>query len=359
VFFLSEQHLLGGAEGVNLYEYDFNAARGERVALIAPNALGVARISEDGSRIYFVAQGRLTSAANPLGDVAQPTEADNLYMYDTGTGEVSFVGELSAEDAADWQVRDERPVDASPDGRFLVFDSSADLTHSGTSGVSQVFEYDTVAKSLVLVSRVQGGAGGVFPASIVFPNYTGNFDPSPQPSSVSDDGSVVVFESEAALTPHALAGYGNVYEYRNGVLSLISDGQDRSHRDGGASSVSLVGVDGSGRDIFFTTADPLVPQDGDTQEDVYDARIEGGFLPSATAECKGEGCQGPLAPSLPDINPVSFGQIAGEQVAEPPPTVKMKIKSKAKHKVKKAKRRKKARGAHRKAGQSIKKSKRL
>ncbi len=352
VFFLSAQQLLGGAEGLNLYEYDFNAVRGQRVTLIAPDTRGVARVSEDGSRVYFVAQGQLTGAANPAGDIARPGE-DNLYVYDTRDGGISFLGDLSPEDEPDWQTRDARPVDASPDGRFLVFDSNADLAHSSTGGVSQVFEYDAVAKSLVRVSQAQGGAGGAPPARIVSPRYTGSFDPSPQPGSVSNDGSIVVFESEAALTHDALLGYGNVYEYHDGVLSLISDGQDRSHRDGGGTSVQLVGMDGSGQDIFFTTADPLAPQDGDTQEDVYDARVDGGFLPPSTQACRSEGCQGPLAPSLPDITPVSFGQSAGEQVSEPPPAAKVKAKPKPKtrHKAKKTKRRKKAKGArHKESG---------
>lgn len=352
VFFLTAQHLLDGAEGLNLYEFDFNAPMGRRVTLLAPNMLGVARVAEDGSHVYLVSKDILTGTSNSVGDVAH-VDADNLYVYDTTTGGVSFVGDLSAGDTADWQVRDERPVDASPDGQFVVFESSADLTHTGTGGTQQVFEYDAGVKKLVLASAPQGGTGGAFSASIVFPKYTDHFDPSLQPSSVSNDGSVVAFESEAALTPHALQGYGNVYEYRGGVLGLISDGQDRSHRDGGASSVSLVGVDGSGQDIFFMTSDQLVPQDGDTQEDVYDARAEGGVLPVATAECRGEGCQGPLAPSLADITPVSFGQPAGEQVSEPPPPVKTKPKpshkpKRTKHRTKtKARRGKKAQSSHR------------
>jgi hypothetical protein len=353
VFFLSEQHLLAGAEGLTLYVYDFNAERGKRVALVAPGVQGVSRVAENGSRVYFVASGLATGAANPVGDVAQ-SGADNLFVYDTETAITSFVGTLTGGDATDWQVPDARPVDASPDGRYLVFNSSADLTHSGTGGESQVFEYDAVAKRLVLASEVQGGAGGVFPATIVFPRYTEHVDPSPQPSSVSDDGSVVVFQSDAALTIQAIPGYNNVYEYRAGHVYLISDGQDRSFKDGGFPSVSLVGVDGSGRDIFFTTADQLVPQDGDTQEDVYDARSEGGFLPEQAPVCEGEACQGPLAPALSVTPAGSLGQVPGEQVVEPPARLTKKVSrsKKTKHKVKKTKHTKKkaTRARHGKSG---------
>jgi hypothetical protein len=322
-FFLSEQHLLHGAEGSCLYEYNFNAATGKRVTLIASNVSGVARVSESGERVYFVADGILTPTPNSYGDSPQ-LGANNLFVYNTTTGDISFVGKLATQDAEDWQTEDDRPVDASPDGRFLVFTSGADLTHVGTS-IPEVFEYDAVTKKLALVSQVQGGLGGAFRAEIVFPNYTDHSDPSPQPTSVSDDGSVVVFQSEAALTAQAILGYNNVYEYHDGHVSLISDGQDRSIRSGGFPTVSLIGVDSSGKDIFFTTADPLVAQDGDTQEDVYDARIGGGFLPSLAPVCESESCQGPLAPSLTPVSAGSVSQSAGEQAIEP--NVKSKSKS--------------------------------
>jgi hypothetical protein len=359
VFFLSDQHLLGGAKGTTLYEYDFSAAKGTRVRLVAPEAQGVSRVSEDGSRVYFVSQGVLTNTANPVGTTAQP-EVDNLYVYNTQTGDVAFVATLSPNDAADWQIQDERPVEATPDGRYLVFISGADLTPGDTSAMPQVFEYDALAKTLVRVSREEGGIGGDFAATIAYPSYTEHFDPSSKPSSVSDDGSVVVFASQAALTVHAIFGYNNIYEYHNGHVYLISDGQDRSVKDGGFPSVSLVGVDASGENIFFTTADQLVPQDGDTQEDVYDARIEGGFLPASSEGCESEGCQGPLAPSMSLSSPGSLSQAAGDQIVEPPHKliVSTKVKgkrstTKAKHRLRKAKRRK-ARGTHHNTGGSIK-----
>lgn len=340
VFFLSWQRLLKGAEGQNLYEYDFDAQSGLKVLLVAPNVQGVARVAENGSRVYFVAQGVLTLAANPVGDVAR-AGADNLYAYDTRTAESSFVGGLAAGDERDWQTEDNRPVDVTPDGRFLVFSSSADLTPGDGSSSPQVFEYDSHTNTLVQVSRVQGGRGGEFAAEIANPNYTGSVDPSAQWTSVSNDGSVVVFQSEAALTPHAIVGYVNVYEYQDGRVSLISDGQDRSIGPGGIDSVSLLGVDGSGRDIFFTTADRLAPQDGDTQEDVYDARVGGGFLTTPRAACEGDGCQGGLAGDPSFAVPGSLSQPVGKRV--PAPAVKPVAKAKAKRKAMRAKGRRKVR----------------
>jgi hypothetical protein len=334
VFFLSEQQLLPGAKakGNNLYEYDFDAEEGRRVTLVAPEVLGVSRVSEDGSHVYFVCEDALTGANR--GGKAPTAGAPNLYVY--ASGHTAFVGMLLAEtDAQDWSQEDARPVDATRDGRFLVFTSSAPLTAGDTSSVAQAFEYDAANETLVRVSVGQGGFNNdgntsVFPASIASPRYSERQNPAPQLTSVSNDGSVVVFQSSDALTPQAAVGYPSVYEYRAGQVSLISDGQV-------GSNTSLIGMDGSGADVFFGTTDQLVAQDGDTQMDVYDARIGGGFpAPAPPPACQGEGCRGGLASVPLFSSPASVGQPAGEQVMEPqalPVVKKSKTKkSRATHK---------------------------
>ncbi len=385
VFFLTRQSLLRSDhdETMDLYEYDFDAPEGERIVQVSAGGVGdttlgkgaqvqgVARVSEDGSHAYFVAKGVLTTLANPVGKVPVAGE-DNLYLNERDAryplGHLAFVGTLSPQDETRrlWSAEDIRPVDASPEGRFLVFSSSADLTPDDTSSLPQVFEYDAQTETLVRVSRAQGVAGGdqtsgEFEGSIVYPNFTGSWRPAPQPSSVSDSG-IVAFQSEAGLTQHALVGHNNVYEYRDGLLSLISDGQDRSLGQGGLPTTTLIGVDGSGEDIFFTTVDQLAPQDGDTQVDLYDARTGGGFLPVTSPACEGDGCQGPLSSSPWSSAAESMSQPAGEQVVEPaaPSVKRTQVKGgarkakrdakKAKHGRKKAKHGKAAKGARRRAG---------
>ncbi len=349
VFFLSEQRLLPGSEGQNLYEYDFDAIMGKRLVLVAPAVAGVARVSEDGSRVYFVSQHALTVSPNPVGAVAQ-SGGDNLFVYDTPTKSTAFVGELSPADEEDWQRADERPVDATKDGRFIAFTSSADLTPDDTSTSQQVFEYDALEKTLIRVSAGregfnQNGNTDEYPARIVFPSYDGRLNPAPQPTSISADGAYVVFQSRDNLTPHALAGYNNVYEFHDGQVSLISDGRDVTVNVEDNSNVALVGVDASGANVFFITGDQLVPQDGDTQTDLYDARINGGFPPPAEPKrCEGDGCQGGLAPLPPLSTALSPSQPAGEGVVEPP--VKVPVKTKTKHKTKKTKPKKKAHRGH-------------
>jgi hypothetical protein len=346
VFFLSEQELFAGAKGMNLWEYDFNNPAGHKVVHVStgiagrsgvePRVLGVARVSEDGSHVYFVAQGVLTEGRN--GEGREPVEdGDNLYVFERDAadpaGRLQFVATLSERDEGDWSTTDERRVQATPDGRFLVFVSRADLTAGDTSSQRQVFEYDAQSETLVRVSVGQAG----YPAGAASANAnSSSFEPqiyrehgtSTIPAArdkglvVSADGSVVVFGSAAGLTPEAevaaAAGVESVYEYRsagsiaNGSVYLISDGT--STLPAGAPM-----LDASGDDVFFLTADALVAGDGNTEGSVYDARVGGGAsAPSVSAGCVGEACRGAGSVAPVFGAPGSVSGVGGGNLASPP-----------------------------------------
>jgi hypothetical protein len=334
VFFLTTQELFAGDQGTNLYEYDFENRPGHQLLRVStgsatPEVQGVVRVSEDGSHVYFVAKGVLTQGPDAEGDEPVPG-GENLYVFERDaahpTGRVAFIATLEAGDAADWSGYDDRPAQATPDGAFLVFESSGGLT-GGPSGVTQVFEYDAESEELVRVSVGQTGyAGGTVhanahAATMPVQQYQAVFAPALAQTglAVSGEGSTVLFTSAAALTaaaePAEAANAASVYEYRSdgaigdGNVYLISDGQDTI-------GAAAVGTDESGRDIFFQTAQPLLSQDGDTQFDIYDAREEGGFAPSATSSCLAEGCQGPAVTQPVFGTPVS-ATIPGAR-AQPP-----------------------------------------
>jgi hypothetical protein len=363
-FFITEQELLPGATGTNLYEYDFARPAGQRIVLVsrspseAAAVQGVARISEDGSYAYFIARGELTSTPNARGEQAE-AGAENLYAFETAGDRLAFVGQLSEADELLWQQSDEeRPVEATPDGRFLVFSSSAALTGAeDTSTVAQLFEYDAATGSLTRISigedgwNDNGNTDSEAEAPLIrAPNY-GVDNPTAAASSLtmSDDGSYVFFESADSLTELASSGLPSVYEYHDGHVYLIAAGHDPA-----ALAVGLIGTDASGADVFFYDSDQLVPQDTDTQRDIYDARVDVGFEVTPQAgSCEADACQGALSIAPTILPGASTTQVAGENLRPPasrPAAKRPKGKPKKKAAKKKAHRGKRA-AERRRAGQ--------
>ncbi len=375
VIFSTTQPLLGGDTSGNLYEYDFDAPAGEKLIRISkgdttvanPSAATVqfpgsrdtpAMISADGSHVYFLASGALTTTPNAEGESAVPG-AYNLYVFEHDAqfpnGRLAFIAQLSQRDGGSWSP------DVTPDGRFLVFVSGRDLTPDDTSTTGQVFEYDAQTGALVRISV--GQAGFNHNGNVAEAKFFTNGEPinaaslaappgvfsapafvSTAATSVSDDGSYVFFQSIVGLTPQAfdqqLLGQtelgepiyaNNIYEYHDGRVSLISDGQDVAML-GRTNTVQLLGTDASGGDVFFTTVDRLVGQDTDTNIDVYDARIDGGFPgPALPPSCSGDACQGSLSAPPTLLFPGSASQAGGN-----PPLVGETAKPKKKAKKKRS-----------------------
>jgi hypothetical protein len=356
VFFTTEQELLPGATGKNLYEYDFDAPPGKHVILVSPGTVpgeqvnGVARVSDDGSHVYFVAGARLSKGARggkngpciaELGSAERTDEAeaekeeernepvvhssrcrptpgeDNLYVFERDAahpaGQVSFVATLLSRDASDWSATDERQVQTTPEGRFLVFRSAADLTAGDTSSEPQLFEYDALTGELVRVSRgsdnyePQGTEhANKHPAETSIQGFKAITGPAKVDTGlmVSADGATVLFGDVGALAKEAAGAAPSVeaaYEYRSSVGSggAISDGDVYLISDGsgleGKGIKGVKGLDSSGEDLFFVTAASLVASDTDEQFDTYDARRDGGFAAvDPPPECMAEACGGSL-----------------------------------------------------------------
>jgi len=354
-----------------------------------PRVQGVMATSSDGSHVYFVARGVLTLTENLQGQGAQEGQ-DNLYVYERDAshpnGHVTFIATLPGKPGSgqnpvpeELQWRTELPTaNVTPDGRFLVFISRGALTPdvTRTDGATQVFRYDAQTEQLVRVSIGEDGFnddgnGGAGDASIVqaADDLTQHAGVDRTDPTMSNDGSRVFFMSSVGLMPGALNSvqtvtteHGepeyaqNVYEWElagtpggscpEGALGgacvyLISDGHDSTAAQDELcnkyeenyrldfSSVCLVGSDASGSNVFFTTADQLVPQDTDTQVDIYDARIcepENGNPciqppPRSAPPCLGEACHGvpPATPPLLTPGSASFSGAGNLAPASTPP----------------------------------------
>jgi hypothetical protein len=320
------------------------------------------RSGDDGSHVYFDSTGVLAGTENEVNENKEKAEEgkENLYVYDTLTKKTAFIAQaLPGGEIAENHI--EAQVNGCPSeelgevreagcegGRFFVFTTTAHITPDDRSGGQQVFEYDAGSGSdsptLVRVSTgeagyAENGEGDVRGASIAMPEFgrTGDLSQAEQfetrTRAVSDDGSTVVFSTSGALSPRAVndlqpqPGPDDIYEWHEGVVSLISTGHSLT------SDINPA-ITPSGRDIFFTSTEGILPQDTDGLASLYDARIGGGF-PAATVPaggCNGDACQGP--PSVPDLlgesGSATFSGLPNPSPVASTPTVKGKVKPKAK-----------------------------
>jgi hypothetical protein len=339
-----------GARGSDLYSYDVDTRRLTNVIAAADPAagaagasvLGVVGASEDGSYVYFVAEGALAAGATG----GEP----NLYVWHASGGEdagtVSFIAALAApsvteegnaedeffgsffsyeSDVLDW-VDDPRATQAyvTPDGTHLAFMSvqpltgydNEDPTAEGTVRDHEVFEYSAETVTLVCASCDPSGAPPLGSAFIGAGIDERASTPFHQPRTLSDDGSHLFFTSPDPLVPGVPGGADKVYEYEDGGVQSISGSE------AGARAVFL-DASASGDDVFFATRERLAPSDSDELLDVYDARVDGGLPspPSGPAGCERGACR-------PGSSPPAFGQplsssFAGlGNVTPPPPPAK-------------------------------------
>jgi hypothetical protein len=383
-FFLTSQQLTNGDTDTtpDLYEYDFNNPPGKNLVDLSgggagdltpgsgADVQGVVSVSKDGSHVFFVARGVLTTVPNGVGDVAA-AGADNLYVANTVSGQTEFIAQLCSDastsgavsdpqcpatltppslvsggagaegrnDLAFWRTeflagyeQTNHPAQTTPDGRYLVFNTYAQLIASGpeadTAGTRDIYRYDSQTGQLLRVSVGEssfpasnnGNTPGMDARLAGLPAEGGGrgigafADINDWNRAISSDGSRIVFSTPQRLqaddvntgtSPSCYGGEGitgcDVYEWheKTGATSTENQGEVHMIADGQSDTVTegAAGMSASGSDIFFFTHTPLVGQDADQLIDVYDARIGGGFpAPTPEPSCSGEACQGGASP---------------------------------------------------------------
>ncbi|MGH2904639.1 MAG: hypothetical protein ACRDK7_13810 [Solirubrobacteraceae bacterium] len=221
-----------------------------------------------------------------------------------------------------------------------MFDTYAHLITTGPEAelpvdeAQQVYRYDFHTGQLVRVSigepsfpaSKNGNTPGMnaripaLPGGSHAGTYGAHADINDWDRAISEDGSTIIFSTPERLQasdsntggdPSCESTPGetgcDVYEWHEGVVSMISDGQSAESADiaGGAAGMSA-----SGSDIFFFTRTPLAGQDRDQLMDIYDARIDGGFpAPASEASCSGEACQG-AASAPPALGGIGTSSLA-------------------------------------------------
>jgi hypothetical protein len=271
-------------------------------------------ISRDGSHAYFSSPQELAPGATP--------GARNLYVWDGSS--VAFVAVLSQSDFEKFDTfgflslnnwtfavgpfkngrfgRANSPTRTNPSGTVLVFQSHGVAGFPYDSdGFSEVYRYDARDGSLACVScspleKPAQGDAGLQDVADLTAEFATPVKAVTRIYNVTDDGSAVFFQAKDALVPEDTDGLQDVYEWREGRVSLVSSGAS-------AEQDYLYAMTPNGSDVLFLTNDSLVPRDTDGgAASIYDARVGGGFSEGGSgAVCGGESCQGVpgLAPIFP------------------------------------------------------------
>jgi hypothetical protein len=311
-----------GPEEPDLYEYDLESGRLTDLTVDSnagehANVLGVLGASEDGSYIYFVADGVLASGAHdetcvPSTTVGEGTGACNLYVIH-GTESPKFIAALSGADDSventyyspegDWQPGlGNRTAQVTPDGLHLVFVSRQQLTDEPNHSVYEAYLYDYEANESQHISCVSCDPSGELPPAgnlsvLLPPSYSSTY----MQRWMSDDGSRVFFDSLQPLVSQDTNGKLDVYEWeRDGSGSCQRSGGCIYLLSAGTSTDNSFLLDASlnGDDLFFETRSQLGTQEHSEAFVIYDARV-GAPQPLSRLACTGSGCQGvPPAPPV-------------------------------------------------------------
>jgi hypothetical protein len=371
---------------VNLLPGDTTGTPGARIA--APNGA----VSDNGSRVYFSAGGKLYlrdgnatktvaesaaaefGAASTDGAIAYVLDAGDLYEYDAGTGVLTPLtsgggvegvlgasadgGEVyyakagavflrsaaattevaSSANGENWPAAT-GTARVSADGSHLLFLSNAELTGYPNEEQTEAFLYgpppDGASALLTCVSCNPSGEAPRGAASIPAARRNGAGAGAPRiyrPRTLSADGNRVFFETTDKLVIQDTNNRLDVYEWE-------AAGEGTCARAGGCVQLISGGrdhepsyfldADASGSEAFFLTAGSLDPRDPGSY-DVYVAREGGGF--PATEEplpCVADACQ--VLPEAPeDPTPGTLVPNSGN-----PPLTVTGAKPKKKHKKRK------------------------
>jgi hypothetical protein len=316
-------------------------AQGEAGPGEAAAVQGVLGTSENGSYVYFVANGVLGGKAGtgkcvPREEVERTEELEkrlpvrrcNVYVEHRGAGgweAPAFIASVSTEDEPDWYPVVKKGAlgrvtsRVSPNGLHLAFMSSSSLTGydsratnsaAAEAPAQEVFTYDAEAGLLacpscnpsgarpnavldqlatgegkgLLVDQSHNWLGRWLAASI--PGWTGrSAEAAVYQSRYLTDSGRLFFTSADALVKGDKNGKMDVYELDpNGEGGCASATGCIALLSSGESPQESAFLDASvsGNDVFILTSQQLVKQDIDSGFDVYDVRVcgsSGCFVP--------------------------------------------------------------------------------
>jgi len=324
IYYLIDPGVFFGETSGKLFEYDVNTEQNHQVT--DASDVEVVHVSGDGSRVYFISGEQFDG---PQGTPGAP----NLYVWNGS--EAKFVAELAPEDVGHdfgrtslvaWPLvvtsaqqtanagPGSDPSRATPDGSVLVFEARSNLTGYDSEGHTEVYRYMAAADELTCVSCNPSGAPPTADAHLqgvasVEGEEEAPTGPAAEVRNLTSDGQAVFFISSDRLVAGDTDGKLDVYEWRGGRIALISYGHS------GGTNEWLYGASPDGSNVFFTSADRLVPEKDSNTVSIYDARVNGGFprpvtpVPCAIGSCQGAPSGSPAGPAVGTARAVGSGNV--------------------------------------------------
>lgn len=277
--YMCEIMVVAGKLTCTLKDLSVSANPGEKADVLGAT-LGM---DQSGRYIYYVAGGVLTHSASPEGETAHSGSA-NLYLEDTTTGETRLIAVLGGADAPDWEagaeLRDhigEMTSRVSANGRYVAFMSSRSLTGYDNEDVTSAKPGERMDEEVYLYrapAQLSEGSGGLSCVSC-------------DPSGARPAG---VFEGDHGPTMRPLLVDAQEI-WKETWLAGSIPGRPIVN-NGGAAPYEPRNLSDSGR-LFFDSADALVPQDTNGEEDVYE------YEPGGIGSCAlSGGCVGPISSGI-------------------------------------------------------------
>lgn len=334
---------------------------------VQPSSANVAALrflSDDGARGYFVCAAPLGgvpdrdtgTAAGNQGGTPSTTSDLNLYHFDltqpvadryrflarvphtlSGLEALAQCATAGAQRSSQMQTFGFRRSNCwrgTGDGTFAIFLTPARLTKDDPDELTpspsvDIYSYDATRDELIRISASQGALQQTYPcfeggtlgcyAELGGGGDVFNSEPNPLLNVVTEPDEagarIVYFQSASRLVDADQNDVFDVYQWRDGRLSLFSSGAPDSL------GTAYKGNSADGRNVYLLSNERLTWQDVDDVADIYTARLgsEGIPEPVAPFACVvlADACQVPPS-SAPAPSGAASGSFAGQGNYVPP-----------------------------------------
>jgi len=262
-------------------------------------------VSPDLSHVYFCDQTIIHTAGQANFGICSKLyvwRASGIsFVADVGTFSlVGFTAPQTSADGSQLIFASALPATADRTG----WDGIESQTQSNAPQATQLYHYDDDTGIVECISCSNPPDGGI-PHSETFLGV----DNRP---AISADGHTIAFAARAPLVPADINSRVDVYEWHNGLIRLVTDGE--SEFESSPSGLPRVfGLSADGRTLFYSEAGGhLTGNERDNYSNLYAARVGASGFPTQAppAHCVEDSCQGPLTPP-PGLDAAGSATAAG------------------------------------------------